>query len=777
MTFSGGGNVLKLGMAAAGLALLAQSAWGEEAPSPSAGLDEIVITAQREEESLQRAALPVSVLSPDTLTDAGVTQPADLSHLAPSLQVSGLSSSWSVFYIRGVGNFTGNSLADPAVTFNFDGVSIGRPSSTTGFFYDLERVEILRGPQGTLYGRNATGGAINVLPRRAELGRFGGELVAEYGEHEWMRVDGALNAPLGDRAALRFAATRVAHAGFMSDGADDQDDLGARLSFLLEPNEALSISIVADWFQQGGRGRGSTPIALGPDNRFGLSSPQAAAFYQGQRHAIGGRNFHPIPPMQRQDNELWGVNATVTWETDAGALTLIPAYRESSIDSVFGATGLTLTTVEHDEQASFEARWAFDPTDRLHVLVGGILFEESNDVPLFVPNNQYSISFQRPFTDTESAAAFGRAVYDLSEDLRATLGVRYTRDEKEFGGEVRSFNRICAPPPAANCPNAQRFAPDLLTPPFVIPPGAFAMPPVFNPADGTLTVGFLTLADEEASYARTTWRGALEWDVSDDSLLYASYETGFKAGGFFFSSDSQTFAPETLEAFTLGWKNRLFDNRLSLDIEAFHWDYQDQQVSHITVDSRGIGNLRTSNVGQATIQGVEIEAQLILPTDTLLTADLQYLDATYDDFRYVTPLNQGPPVTGCLRTAGPSGFTVDCSGRTPPYAPEWTLNLGVEQTWRLGEGGAFVANARAHYQSETLTGLDFTPHEYQDAYWWFDASLTYRPPDDRYFVSLFARNLTDETVVANTFQPPFGSFVVGSLRPPRIIGVRLGARY
>jgi len=763
---------------ATGALLLASPAWAQEpALVASPQIDEIVVTAQRAEELLRRAALPVAVLSPELLADAGATKPFDLSHLVPALQVAGLSGSFTVYYMRGVGNFSGNSLQDPAVTFNFDGVSIGRPSSTTGFFYDLERIEVLKGPQGTLYGRNATGGAINVLPRRPELGEQGGAVSAEIADYNHLRVDGALNVPRGSQAALRAAAMRVEHDGYMNDGADDQDDIAARVSFLFEPSAALSISLVADYFRQKGKGPGSTPIALGPDNRFGLASPQAGAFYMQQRHALGGRTFNPIPAVQRIDNEFWGLNATIDVETPAGVLTLIPAYRQALLDNIFGATGLTLTTLEEDKQASFEARLASNPHAGLRTILGALVFEETNDVPLFVPNSQYNLSIQRPHSRTESASVYGRLTFDVTDDVRATFGARYTSDLKYLSGSFQSFNRLCTPVPTASCPNAVRFPVDQLTPPIPIAPGAASAIPVFNPADGTLTVGFAIPANEKESFSQTTWRAALEWDVAERSMLYASYETGFKAGGFFFSNDDQTFQPEYVDAITVGWKNRLFENSVLIDIEGFHWLYDDQQVSAVSVDSGGVTNLRTRNVGEATIKGVEVETQWRPAEHTRLSADVQYLDAVYDDFQYVTPLSAGPPVTGCRRTAGASGFVVDCAGKRPPYAPEWTLNLGAEQAFPLAAGGEFVANIRAHYQSETLTGLDFTPLEYQPGYWSADAAVTFNAPGDAWFISLFGRNITDETVVANTFQPPFGAFVVGSLRPPRIVGVRMGARH
>ncbi len=192
------------GWHAAVMALLISS---PEWAQGSSLLEEVIVTAQRRTESVQRAAVAVSVLKPGDLRDAGVAKPQELTELVPSLQVAASAAPISVFYLRGAGNFTGNALTDSAVAFNVDGVFIGRPHSTSGFFYDLERIEILKGPQGTLYGRNATGGAINVLPRRPDLGAWGGgRRVAEVGNEGLLRFDGALNIPLDDRAAVRAAA-------------------------------------------------------------------------------------------------------------------------------------------------------------------------------------------------------------------------------------------------------------------------------------------------------------------------------------------------------------------------------------------------------------------------------------------------------------------------------------------------------------------------------------------------------------------------------------------
>jgi iron complex outermembrane receptor protein len=750
---------MKQVLGAAALLWAAGAGWAQSPPR----LEEVEVTAQRRVESARRAALPVSVLAPEALRAAGVSKPQELTELVPSLQVAASAAPISVFYLRGAGNFTGNALTDSAVAFNVDGVSIGRPHATAGFFHDLERIEVLKGPQGTLYGRNATGGAINVLSRRPEIGRWGGEAGAEAGNEGHARIDGIVNVPLGGRAALRAAAYHAGHDGWTSDGADDQDDTAGRLSFLLEPGDALSVRVVADYFDQSGRGTGSTPVALGPGRRYGISSPESGAFYESQPNFIAGRSFNEMPPTQRLDNHFWGVGATIDWKTAAGTLTVLPAYREGDLDTVGTALGVNVTTLEEDRQKSLEARFASELAGRLDYIVGAYWFDETNRIPLFVPNTQYSMSVQDYDTGVESAAAFGQLTFELTGGLRATAGARYTDEKKFFRGTFDGAVRLCLPPVVGACPDLERFSVTQLTPP----------PADLDPSDGNLTVLSRIDSDEVESFSKWTWRAALDWDAGEGSFFYLSYETGFKSGGFFFSSDTQVFQPEELAAVTLGSKNRLLDDRLRLDVEVFHWRYDDQQVSTIMRDSRNVTNLGTRNVGQVTMKGIEVGTEWLVGDSTRLRADAQYLDATYDDFRYDVPTF---PVSGCAVSPGGAGFLVDCSGKRAPYAPEWTLNLGVEQAFELA-GGRLVAEARLRYQSETLTGLDFTPLEYQGDATTLGASLTYTTAGERYYVTAFGNNLTDETLVANSFQPPFGAFVVGTLRPPRLYGLRLGTRF
>jgi iron complex outermembrane receptor protein len=751
--------------------------------SAAVGLQEIVVTAQRREESLQRAAIAVSAITGDALRAAGVTRPTELTALVPSLQVATSAGPYSLFYLRGVGNFNGNALSDAAVAFNADGVYVGRPSSTTGFFYDLERLEVVKGPQGTLYGRNATGGAINVISRQPALGEYNGNVVGEYGNEDTLRVDGAVNIPIGTKAAVRAAATHVEHEGYANDGTDDQDDTGARLSFRVDPTESLKIVLLGDYFRQKGNGAGSTIIAnngpfpgpaINVDDRLGLSSPQVSAFYSSQPTQISGRTFVPLAVDQFLDNDYWGLSSTIDWQSSAGTLTVIPAYRAGNLDFLTTTPGFQIRQLEDDAQTSIEARFASNDAHALRYLLGVFYYDESNDVPGYFVNSQANASFQDYHADTTSKAVFGRLTYAFTDAVRFTVGARQTSEDKDFRGTFISANRICLAGLFA-CPTSAPFPFAVFTPPA----------PDFNPApDGTITV-LSTISKtgasaQSASYDRFTWHAGADWDITDRNLLYTSFETGFKAGGFFFSGDAGVYRPESIRAFTLGSKNRFLDNRLELNAELFHWKYSDQQISHLGLDSFGTVIFPTENVGSATFKGIELELQFRPLSATLLNADVQYLDANYDDFVYTTPnLNGGVSNgTACPNLGAPTTvYTVNCSGFRPPNAPEWTINLGVEQTFPLSNGSKVVAAVRGHYQSETLTGLEFSQVEIQDAYTLVDASVTFAGAEDRYFLTAFINNAFDETIVGNTFPPPLSFFTVGSLRPPRTYGVRLGVQF
>jgi len=776
---------VSVGMLAFSVNVQAQTA--EESERENVGLTDIVVTAQRRSESLQNAAVPISAVSADMLRDAGVSKVAELTAVVPSLQISAGAGPYSLFYLRGVGNFNGNSLSDSAVAVNFNDVFIARPSATAGFFYDLERVEVVKGPQGTLYGRNATGGAINVLPAKPQPGVFTASLNGEYGNYDTVRLDGAINAPIGDAAAVRLAANYVKHDGYLSDGTDDQDDLGARLSFRFQPTDTLDIRITGDYFRQKGRGPGSTILTgagldFSPDDRIGISDPRSHAVYQQTYVGIAGTTLSGIPDTQFADNKSWGVSATVDWETPAGTITIIPAYRENRLDFLSTSPGFQIRQREKNSQTSVEARIASDDRNWFGYIFGLYYFQEEGDSPTYNTNAQYNASFQQIAFDTTSMAAFARLNFNVTDDLTFTLGGRYTTEDKTFGGVFETVSRLCltnpvfAPTAFGSCPGAP-----------IVPFGSMSVPPAIGGAPGgpvafyPTTTSFQTYArfanTSRNNFEKFTWRAALDWQFTPDNLIYASFETGFKSGGFFFSNDDNNYTPETIDAYTIGTKNWFFDRRLRANLELFYWKYHDQQISHLGMDSTGAIIFPTENVGQGTFKGFEVETELAVTNTTRLRADVQYLDAKYNNFVYLVPQ---PVQTGCILTppGAIASFQVDCSGKRPPNAPKWTLNIGAEQDVLLPNDGKVTIGARAHYQSRTLTGLDFLDAEMQPGYWLADASIGYESPDRRYRISAFVNNIFNEAVFSNTFPPPLTEgLLVSSLRPPRLYGIRAGVSF
>ena len=399
-------------------------------------------------------------------------------------------------------------------------------------------------------------------------------------------------------------------------------------------------------------------------------------------------------------------------------------------------------------------------------------------------NQQTLLTFQAYRASTDSQAAFASLTYAISPTFRLTAGGRYTKDDKTFAGTTTADIVKCNlfGPFGPSCPNAPTFDYSLVT----------NVPPNFIPGpDGTITILSkvdLTGANAQASsYNKFTWRAAAEADLTDHNLLYASAETGFKSGGFFFQYTGGVYKPESLRAYTLGSKNRFLDNRLQLNLELFYWLYHDQQISHLKFDATNPFTTQalifpTENIGQSAIKGVEVDVQARILPHTLLSADVQYNDAVYDDYRYLVPnLNNGfDNGTGCPSVnfmPGDTSYHVNCSGRQPAYAPRWTVTGAIQQTVPLHSGAHLEGNARVHYQSETYTALEFLASEQQPGYSMWDFDLTYASAGDRYFMGAFVNNAFDRTALAFSFQAPLSNFMTATLQHPRTFGVRAGIHF
>ena len=764
-------------------------------PAASNELPEITVTAQRQAENAQRAAVAISVIQGADLLNAGITNMDRLGEFAPALTVEPTSTG-NLLFMRGVGNFNVATGGDPTIAFNYDGVYIGRISSTIGMFYDLERIEVLKGPQGTLYGRNATGGTINVLPTPPKLGERSGYASVSLGNYKAVTTEAALNAPMGDNSAFRISANWAKHDGYLKDGTSDEDTRSARLQFKTQLTPALNMRIAADYSQVGGRGNSVSYLSSytynpalgtytirpsGVSVSEGIFSPASQAFRTGVRLVPAGRNLDALSPFPFQDNTHYGVNAEINYEiAGLGTLTVTPAHRKSSLDYLSGAGAFIYRQHEKDEQNSLEARLSGKNIGIFDYTIGGYYFDESIDA-----TTALSLSFQgvflAPNITTRSTAPFGRLTAHLSDTLRVVGGLRYTTDNKTFKQTTIGLTIPCAAGAPPNCPNA------VLIPlvdgyaglPYPTLPVAGG-PPV-RLATGTLLVRTDRVDDSQLKKSKLTGRAAIEYDVAPQSLFYASFENGYRSGGFSAAQGFETFQPEKLNAYTVGLKNRFLNKRVQLNLEAFSWDYKDQQIQHVGLDARGINANFTQNIGQSKIKGLEVEGRVLATPTTLLSSTVQYLDAKTQTFVYQQAFSAtSSPLTGCAvrrRTDNPALVDVDCSGFPNYNSPKWTVNLAAQQTVYLSDEYKVVFGVDTQYKTKRYTGFAYLPEQIVFHTWNSNAQVSFGPEDDRWSIAAYVRNIEDNRLAVYSSVHPIANITVAGTTAPRTFGMRFTAKF
>lgn len=803
------------------------------AESSGMALEEILVTSQRTYESMQDIAIAVDASTGKELDRLGITDANGLSKISPALTTVTSGGSNNVFFVRGVGNFAVNAYTDSALAFNVDGVFIGRPTATTASFLDLERVEVLKGPQGTLYGRNATAGAINLLPARPELGETYGDLSVGAGNYGTVDVSGAINVALADDWAARFAVGKLENDGYNDDDTASTDDLAFRAQLFGELSDTVDVRLSVDYSTT--KGTGNAPTYLGTydfqftgpsgnsnnvtgynftpspanvsDAHTGPLTPAAKAYYASLNTTPAFTSTAPqIEPSTY--NTYWGVSAEINIDLGFGELVVIPAYREAELDVLFLNPGFQAAYNQDEaEQTSLEARLS-TTTGEIDWIFGAYYFDETVDGAASF--NQQSLQATQTINDStsESTALFARGTLHLTDEFRLVGGVRWTDDEKSFDAVANTFLNLCireqpAYPGGPNIPNCQG-AP-------VIPAGAtveetlaqidsndlpagapgigtgpvpFGQVPLFPGAPPSQTANLLfinpTTVDESLSESEVTYRLALEYDVTHDSFLFVSYETGYRSGGFSITSGRESFEPEYLDAFTIGSKNRFMEDRLQLNAELFFWKYTDQQASHFGVDSAGQNAFFTENIGESDIKGLEVDVLFAATESTRLRANVQYLDNEIKEFNYtqLTPDPSVRVVTGCDSTLDqivPEGalWNVDCSGQEGRNSPKWSASLGIDQSFDLGGLDALIS-LDMRYRDERWIGFDFTPPQRAESVTTYDATFELGSKEETWSALAYVRNITDEEVQSVAQVLGTVNNVVSTVfEPPRTVGVSL----
>lgn len=791
------------GTSAAVLALLCGcAAWpvssaAQDERGSSAG--EIVVTALRESEPLATIAAPVSVVRGKTVLDGAITAPDRLAEFSTALTVLPNATA-NIIFLRGIGNFTLTPSTDPAVGWNYDGVFVARANGTQGQFFDLERVEILKGPQGVLYGRNASAGSINLLPVQPQLGELGGFVSGSYASRDTANVEGALNLPLGPNGALRVSGQALSQDNYLS-GYDDgarQQSLRVQLKSALQPGLAVRVS--GDYTQQRGIGIGTTYLgyyaydAAGkryrvvPSNLdlgIGNRDPLAQAFRQTVPLPTLGRNLDVQMAVPYQNNELYGAHAEIVADLGFGTLMVIPAWRRNEFDQVLAGAPFGYGYREDADQRSVEARLA-GTTGPVDWLVGGLIFDE--DIRARYATN---LSTQLANSDsrygTRSRALFANGTVTIAPGLRLVGGVRRSWDEKSLSAITTTYTLGCGVAVSGRpaCPSVPLLQLGDSPAAAGLPvPAAGARPPIF--VNGVNTGATITRADRvdadrAANFAVTTWRAGAEADLGAQGVAYATVQTGYRPGGLNTAVGFETYAPERVTAYTLGARWHSAGRMVSLTGEAFWWNYRDQHVSAVQPDlSNPPRNVNfTRNVARSRIRGLAGEAVLRPTARTTLLADVQYLDSSYLDYTFVqTVTGTNPPLTGCAAALTTSAglYSVDCTGERPFASPEWTVNLSARQGFALA-GGELAVMARTRYVSAQNVGATLLDEQTVPAHWTSDAQLEFTTEGGKLELAAFVRNISGKRFPTFVIFHPASNLLVSSVSPPRVIGVRMGMKF
>lgn len=774
----------------AGTLLSSASAFAQEQAAEPGGIEEVVVTAQRREESAQKSSLALQVLSQQELERMGVGQPQDLSELVPGLQIA-MAGAVPEIYIRGVGDLSGTAISNPAVAFNIDGVYVARGQSIEASMFDIERVEVLKGPQGTLYGRNASGGAINLLTNPPVLGELGGSASLEVGNDDAFRGEAAINLPVDDKLAVRGAMLIVSRDGYLNDGGNDDQDQSGRIEALFKPTDLLSILIAGDYGHTGGNGNS---FALAPSLLGGLdpwtstSSAAGRAIYQEMalRASLAGTGYPPplLAPgsdaLYHQDNGFWSLRGELDWDLGFATLTVEPAYRDTTLRvNALPADEMlldgTFTKPETSQETTLEARLA-NNSDNLKWVAGLYFYNEDQYTENYVGNGLIQSLYVDANFNTRSYAGFGQATYSLSEDWRLIGGLRYTSDQRTAsnGHEYWVGPGFSPFPFPASCVS-------------VAIPGGYLVPAGAPECLREVYSG-------QKTYYATNWKAGVEHDLTPTSMAYFTWATGFKGGGFNEglspdaippATDASSYAPEKLAAYELGVRNRFFDNRLQINPELFYWQYDNHQEPHVVVDNLGVANFDIVNAGTARQYGADLDIAAKLTPDDLVRFTVEYLNTKYSSFSYDEPAAFVlPGFNGCGQVpsgmSGPAGplLHFDCSGKQLSHAPRLSGTFGYEHRFDLPNGAVIQSNFDLQFASARWLATDFIAGERAPGYTVENLSVTYVSEDGRWTLMGFIRNISNEAVYTSAYENPFVAGYVGvMIGAPRTFGGRLAMSF
>ncbi len=751
------------------------------AQESTALIEEIIVTATRRAESLQDAPLAVSAFTGDDLQRQGITSSHGLGSTVPNLTI-GTEGARDATYIaiRGVSQNERRNTDDATTPFFIDGATVPRMSGVAAYFYDVERLEVLRGPQGTLYGRNSTTGVVNLITNKPNFDGYGGDVEVGFGDYSAFTANGALNLPLSDNFAARLAFIVQDRDGFRDNGefvedADDADDLGVRVHLLWNLSDETSLLLTSDHYRRQGAGQGTFGVPCPSDVTCQVGTNLISTV--GDVPLAQDTSFRNVPNTNFRDNadtnfklelnqgfetfDLIGLVSHRTHERDYGDSA---GYRFDDTVRGFPVISPVYEATE-SESISAEVRLTSSADGPLQWLLGGYLLDERINGtfffhPVFIGGNFAGRNLYLEFTDrdlsVESNAIFGNLTYDLTDRFTLRGGLRYTNDEKDKGGNASN-------PSAGSYQSVGAI--DMDTGQILAYFGPMFRAQVANP-----------------SWSRTTYNVGLDYAVNDDVMVYAKFSTGYKAGGFNRGSTGpgsdprngvfmlDIYEPEEVDAFEVGYKSTHLGGAARVNVAAFYNDYLNKVESVVrTIDGTPVNT--AINATDVEIYGVELESSFVYgDSGGRVDFNLGYLSAEYGTFD-----NLPDPVLG-------GGATLDVSGEDVLNAPNWSGSFGWVPVEFSFADGAIAPRLQVSFKSKYKTRPHGLLVDQQDAYTKTNLTVNWTSSDGAYFGEIYARNIENEIVQTNSgcgaqaqAGPAIGCYKMFS--EPRTYGARIGVRF
>ena len=752
---------LRYPLAALGLSMgsLPCVTWAQQAPV----FEEVLVTAEKRTESLQDLSQAVTALSAEDVENRQLSSFVDLSAIAPGVNVAKNEGFKTVITIRGIGNEANqNAIANPSVSYHLDGVYVASPFALQTDFLDLERVEVLRGPQGTLFGQNSTGGGINVITKAPTFDDFYGTADLALGEYSLVRARAAMNIPMSDTVAARVSVMKHQHDGFSDNvgngqDLDDADSISARFKLLFQPSDTFSATLTAQHFEEDVNGQAQKGIFDPTPGARNLAQDSLSSYdLESQLYSLtlewdlGGATLKSLTSYQNDEISIQRDNDRHDYRT-LPPFFLLQSYFDPEINEqktttqefnlisnepAFGkldwVAGIFYLDTEVDilirERLDFNFDGAFAP----------IVVEEV----LFYGGEVGFISDSKP--ERESMSIYGQGTWSLSDSSRIVAGLRYTEDEV-YSSVTNFFGR---------------GGTDIL----------------------------------EIESEKVTGRLAFEMDLSDASMAYASYTRGFKPGGSNLTFGREdviapivvlpVFEEETIDAYEVGLKTDLADGRVRLNGAMFFYEYDNLQYQATDPElfQGGVGNVPESEIYGAEIElGAFLTDSLVFDAriallETEITASHLAIDNVASDAATNALLAQGVFQFGPEIQIARAEAIADVEGNELPKTPSFTANLALSYNKSIDGFGDIGGTLSYTHRGDFKHRMFNNPlTDDVDSYDTLDLVIRILPSDSNWRLELIAKNLTDEDGVNARFTDVFGVGATGDqFIPPRVLMARVG---